>query len=381
MRGVNENYARELLELHTLGADGGYTQADVENVARAFTGWTVYPARPDAAARLDRAIDRGLATRDGAFVFLRAAHDRGAKTILGQSFPAGGGPDGGLDEGERVLDLLARHPATAQRVARLLATRFVADDPPETLVADLAAVYTRTDGDIAALVRALAASPAFWAPEAIGAKVKSPFEFATSALRATGARVADAQGVAQAVAQMGQPLYGYSAPTGYPDRAGQWLSAGAIAVRLRTALAIATGTLPGVRLDPQHLAPGLTADAASADIVAALATRLLPPGHAADLAALAEIAARPPVDDGAMDDGRQTTDDGGMGVDEEALDEPTDPSEMPSMNAQAMPTERSEQVYRRYGETSRGRRGPAPRTDALSQALGVVLGSPAFQRR
>ncbi len=249
-RGLNENYARELLELHTLGVDGGYSQQDVVEVARAFTGWTLVPPGADRRlaqqrlARLERAGGLGFAT-DGEFLFRADLHDAGAKTILGRRFPAGGG----VEEGEEVLDLLARHPATARHVARKLAVRFVADDPPAALVERLAGVFQATGGDLRQVVRAVAESPEFWRREARAAKVKSPFELAVSALRALGAQVSDPRGVLAWTARMGQRLYAYAAPTGYPDRAGAWVNTGSLLERMNFGLALAAGEVPGVRFD------------------------------------------------------------------------------------------------------------------------------------
>ncbi len=170
-RGLNENYARELLELHTLGVDGGYTQADVIAVARAFTGWTMQP-------------------REGSgFRFAAALHDEGAKTVLGQSLAAGRG----IDDGEQVLDILAAHPATARRVATRLAQRFVSDTPPAALVERAAARFLATGGDLREVVRVIVTSPEFFAPVTWNAKLKTPFEFVASALRATGADVRTAR--------------------------------------------------------------------------------------------------------------------------------------------------------------------------------------------
>jgi uncharacterized protein (DUF1800 family) len=230
--GLNENYARELLELHTIGVDGGYTQRDVREVARAFSGWT---------------IDRQHGSRA---LFRPRLHDDGAKTILGRTLPAGGGED---DAG-RVLELLARHPSTARVIAGKLARRFVSDDPPAALVDRVAAAYARTGGDIRAMLRTLVASAEFAAPEARRAKIKRPLEFVTSAVRAVGGTV-DARGgaaLARAVAEMGEALYLCDAPTGYPDRAEAWVTAGTLLARMNFGLALAHGRLPGVRVDLDH---------------------------------------------------------------------------------------------------------------------------------
>ncbi len=223
-RGVNENYARELMELHTLGVDGGYTQKDVVEVARAFTGWTV-------------------GVRDGGFVFRPAAHDSGAKTVLGRKLPAGRG----IDDGEAVLDLLAVHPSTAKHLATKLAVRFVADKPSQALVDRLAAVYLKSGGQVKPVLRAIAESPDFWG--SVGAKIKSPFELAASAVRGLDAEVKDPRQTLRWIADMGQKLYAYQAPTGYPDRAEAWVNTGSLASRMSFGLELAAGRVQGVDVD------------------------------------------------------------------------------------------------------------------------------------
>jgi uncharacterized protein (DUF1800 family) len=210
-RGVNENYGRELLELHTLGVDGGYTQQDVIEVARAFTGWSI--AAPRAG---------------GGFVFRPALHDAGAKHLLGKTIPAGGGEE----DGERVLDILAREPATARMVASTLARRLVSDNPPASVIDRATATYMRTDGDLREVVRTIVTSPEFFARAAYRAKVKSPFELVVSSLRATDAPLQAAPQAARAVARLGEPLYGHQTPNGWPERSSEWLSAGAVADRV-----------------------------------------------------------------------------------------------------------------------------------------------------
>jgi hypothetical protein len=226
-RGVNENYARELMELHTLGVDGGYTQDDVINVARALTGWT---------------LDRGA--QGGRFVFRPQVHDAGEKVILGQKFPAGRG----IEEGEAVLDLLARHPKTAQFIATKLARRFVSDTPPPALVQRAAATFTRTQGDIREVVRTIVSSPEFFSTAAYRAKVKSPFELVVSTLRAMNAAPDATPRAAQLVARLGQPIFGHQAPNGYPETGDAWMNTGAILNRINFGMAAAGGRVPGVRL-------------------------------------------------------------------------------------------------------------------------------------
>jgi uncharacterized protein (DUF1800 family) len=247
--GLNENYARELLELHTLGVDGGYTQADVVAVARAFTGWTIDHPRP------------GNPRSGGGYVFDPRAHDRGAKTILGQAFPAGGGSE----EGDRVLDLLARHPATGRFVATKLARRFVADDPPAALVERVAAVFRETDGDIRAVVRAIVLSPEFFAPAAYRAKVKTPLEFVAGALRALGAETDGGGPVLRTLLLMGQPPYAAQAPTGFADRAEAWANPGGLLARLNFVQGLVAGRLAGTTVDLGRLAPAAGEPVALAD--------------------------------------------------------------------------------------------------------------------
>jgi uncharacterized protein (DUF1800 family) len=224
--GINENYGRELLELHTLGVDGGYTQDDVLAVARAFTGWTVYDPQ-----------------RYAEFQFNPAGHDRKEKTILGVTLPAGRGEQDGLD----VIDILARHPSTARFISKKLAQRFVADDPPQALIDRLAATFTSTGGDLRAVLQTLFRSPEFASEDAWQAKIKSPFELAASTIRALDADVFDTFALAQRLAEMGMPLYGRVDPKGYPNTGEGWLSAGDVLSRINFITAAASGQIPGVK--------------------------------------------------------------------------------------------------------------------------------------
>jgi uncharacterized protein (DUF1800 family) len=218
-RGINENYARELMELHTLGVDGGYTQKDVQEVARAFTGWTIEMPR-----------------QGGSFRFEPRIHDAGEKVVLGVRIPSGGGKR----DGEMVLDILAKHPSTARFIATKLARRFVSDEPPKALVDRAAARFTATGGDIREVVRTILTSPEFFAPEARRAKIKSPLEFVASAVRASGADVGNAQPLVQALNQLGMPLYMCQPPTGYSDKAEAWVNTGALLNRMNFALTLST---------------------------------------------------------------------------------------------------------------------------------------------
>ncbi len=265
-RGINENYARELMELHTLGVDGGYTQADVVSVARAFTGWTIDARRS------------GGGGRDPRFVFRAAQHDAGEKTVLGRRLRGTG-----EGEGREVLHLLATHPATARHVARKLAERFVADDPPQEVVDRLAAVFLRTGGDLREVTRALFLSPEMYGARPAEAKVKTPFEFVASARRATGAEVGRPQALVQALRGFGHVPFAATAPTGYPASSEEWTNAGAMLGRMNFALALASGRMPGVRP-----AAVVGPDPASAAVAAVLPGRSAPELVAAIRADLAE---------------------------------------------------------------------------------------------
>jgi uncharacterized protein (DUF1800 family) len=243
-RGINENYARELMELHTLGVDGGYTQKDVQEVARCFTGWTIFQPRGGAAAA---AALMGRDTRDsaGKFIFRPGVHDNGEKIVLGHKIPAGGGVKDGL----MVLDIVAHHPATAKFIATKLVRRFVSDEPPPALVDRVAQTFIKTDGDIREVLKAIFFSPEFNSAEAYRAKVKRPFELAVSAVRTLGADTNGGPQFHQWIARMGQPLYGFQTPNGYSDMAENWVNTGALLERMNFGLALVSNRIPGTRVD------------------------------------------------------------------------------------------------------------------------------------
>ena len=229
-KGINENYARELMELHTLGVDGGYTQKDVTDLARVLTGWSI--------GQGGRGFGRGEGAGD--FVFRAAMHDAGSKTVLGIALPAGGG----IEEGEKMIRILAHHPSTARHIAYQLCVRLVADDPPKALVERVAKAFLGSDGDVRETVRAILTSPEFSDPKVYRAKVKSPFEYVISAVRALGGTT-DGRALARQLVQMGEPLYLCQPPSGYSDRADAWVNSGALIARLNFALALVAGELPG----------------------------------------------------------------------------------------------------------------------------------------
>lgn len=236
-RGLNENYARELMELHTLGVDGGYTQDDVVNVARILTGWSI-----------DR---RG----DHRFQFQAPLHDRGEKVVLDHTFPAGRG----VEEGRELLAMLAAHPATMHHVSAKLCARFVADTPPDGCIDDAVRAWKRSDGQILEVVRAIVHSQDFWAMANVQAKVKSPLEFVVSAVRAVGGTPDATPRLAQQLQRLGQPLFQQSTPNGYPETQDDWVNSGALLARMNFAVALAAGRMPGVQVQLDRVVP-LTAD-------------------------------------------------------------------------------------------------------------------------
>jgi uncharacterized protein (DUF1800 family) len=226
-RGLNENYGRELLELHTLGVDGGYTQKDVTEAARAFTGWTIEKPRENPQFKFDDRI-----------------HDPDPKIVLGKKIHAGG-----MKDGEQVIELLAKHPSTAKFISTKLARRFVSDNPPPALVVRMADTFKSSDGDIRAVLHTMIYSPEFWSREAYRAKIKTPFEFVASTVRALGTDVDTTMPLVQWVGRIGEPFYQCQPPTGYADKAEAWVNAGALLGRLNFSLAIAGNKVRGSHTD------------------------------------------------------------------------------------------------------------------------------------
>jgi uncharacterized protein (DUF1800 family) len=226
-RGLNENYGRELMELHTLGVDGGYTQKDVTEVARCFTGWTIEKPRQNPEFKFDERL-----------------HDPDPKFVLGKKIHAGG-----MKDGEEVIELLARNPSTAKFISTKLARRFVSDNPPPQLVARMAETFQNSDGDIKAVMHTMIFSPEFWSREAYQAKIKTPFELVVSAARALRTDVDIPLPLVAWVGRIGEPLYQCQPPTGYPDKADAWVNTGALLNRLNFSLALAGNRMRGSRTD------------------------------------------------------------------------------------------------------------------------------------
>jgi uncharacterized protein (DUF1800 family) len=243
-RGLNENYGREVMELHTVGVDGGYTQQDVIQMAECLTGWTVHEPR-----------------KDPEFFFDDRIHAQGKKVVMGRTFSYGGEKDG-----EEALKMLANHPNTAKFISTELARHFVSDNPPPALVERMSAEYSATRGDIRSVLRTMIYSPEFWSKETYRAKVKTPYELVASTARALNAEVTITLPIAQWVGRMGEPLFLCQPPNGYSDKAETWVNTGALLNRLNFALSLAGDKVAGATVDLKSM----LGDAALRDPNAAL---------------------------------------------------------------------------------------------------------------
>lgn len=339
--GLNENYARELMELHTLGVDGGYTQRDVTEMARVFTGWTV-----DQPAH------------GGAFLFDERKHEPGIKKPLGMKVN-----DGGLKEGMEMLHWLAMRPATAQFLCRKLAIRFVSDNPPQSLVNRMAKSYLASDGDIASVLQTIFHSPEFWQRDVVRAKVKTPLEFVVSAVRASNPEAGSLMQLSYALDRMGMPLYGCVPPTGYSSEAKAWVNTGALVNRMNFALNLTANKLAGIQT-------AWPADAGNGDLGREVADRATQFDAAADELRLENRLIHTEVSD-------QTR--------ETLLEQVGSQSEMRPDNAKAPIA--SAQPINTAAQTVGKQRVPgsatAPDAREKQDALlaGLLLGSPEFQRR
>jgi len=368
-RGLNENFARELLELHTLGVDGGYTQQDVIEVARAFTGWT---------------IARGA--QGGGFAFRGEVHDASAKTILGTSF----GANQGVQEGEAVLDLLASHPSTAIFIATKLARRFVSDTPPAALVERASATFRRTRGDIRAVVRTIVTSPEFFASASYRAKVKSPFELVTSTMRAMNAPPDATPRTSQLVSRLGQPIFGHQAPNGYPETGDAWMNTGAILNRINFGLAAASGRVPGIALSAWPLTAELSKRSRDAQVDGVI-TELFGGAVSADTRQVLLTGTNPFLQQhGGANDSLLVADDEATMMSGMASSEMTANTRKQAASARRAaraPVAQQQQAAGREavkparGATLTQSIGSLPSLTGFAQIVGLALGAPEFQRR
>ena len=323
-RGINENYAREVMELHTLGVDGGYSQKDIQELARCFTGWTIVDARgyrKTFANMANGANDERLArqmrlagipedAKSGSFYFNERTHDKGEKVVLGQKIN-----EGGIKDGEKAIDILVNQPATAKFIARKLAVKFVSDNPSDALVNRVADAFHNSKGDIKTTLRAMFSDKEFYAPENYRAKIKTPFEVVVSAIRTVGADTNGNQ-IQGMLAKMGEPLYGYQTPNGYPDTAEDWVNTGALLERLNFAVALASNRIPGTKVNLKAFAGKDDAEILNRAIDAILDGQITPNTKATLLKQLAQPLPEPKLetaDETAENDGMMMPNQGGKG--------------------------------------------------------------------
>ena len=379
-QGLNENYAREVMELHTLGVDGGYTQKDVTEAARVLTGWTLYPIGTDGySTAIKKLIDKTGEDKltqlgyvhDGDFWFAMNRHDNKEKTVLGKTFATGGG----YDEGIQLLEMLAHHPSTAKFICRKLAVRFVSDDPPKNLIDKMAKTFLASDGDIKEVLITMTTSKEFWSKDIIREKTKSPFELAISAIRVLNANVEQPYQVFNLIDKMGEKIYYYQAPTGFPDKGVYWINTGSLLNRMNFGLAIASQRIPGIKINLLSLNNNHEPESASAALLAygklimperdidptvkLLAPLLTEPGL---MKKVNEVAIKTPVAQPVIQDKNNNA----SSANSMMIEEDKKPAvvEKPAKQLEKKP--------------------PVTASDTnpmLSQVVGIIIGSPEFQRK
>lgn len=382
-QGLNENYAREIMELHTLGVDGGYTQADVTEAARVLTGWTVYPLKdlgPSNFARKlidkfgeDNLIKKGFVHK-GDFFFALNRHDDKEKKVMGKTFAAGGG----YDEGVELINMLAHHSSTAKFICRKLAVRFVSDNPPQTLVDKMAASFAKNDGNIKEVLITMVSSPEFWQKEAIREKTKSPFELTISAVRALDANVEAPFMLYQWVSKMGQRLYYYQAPTGFPDKGQYWINTGSLLYRMKFGLAIASQKIPGVTLSLPALNNNHEPESA-VDALNKYCKIIMPERNLNETIKRLE----PMINDPSILQKIETASDKNVALNTmQPGDKMMSDDEGSALNNKNMSEEK---LAKKMLKKNIGKEIPTPVAEGnnsmLAQVVGIILGSPEFQRR
>lgn len=382
---LNENYAREIMELHTLGVDGGYTQTDVTEAARVLTGWTVYPVNglggpSNFAKKLidkfgeDNLIKRGFVHK-GDFFFALNRHDDKEKKVLGKTFAAGGG----YEEGVELISMLAHHSSTAKFISKKLAVRFVSDNPPQTLIDKMATAFTKSDGNIKDVLIVMVSSQEFWAKEAMREKTKSPLELVISAVRALDANVEAPFMLYQWVSKMGQKLYYYQAPTGFPDKGQYWINTGSLLNRMKFGVAFAAQKIPGVSFNLAALNNHHEPESA-VDALRKYCRIILPERN------LDETIQRlqPMINDPSIQQKIETAADKNDIVSNTMMREEkmTNDEEGGAMNEKNISEEK---LAKKMMKKNNGKEVPMPVTEGnnsmLAQVVGIILGSPEFQRR
>lgn len=372
-QGLNENYAREVMELHTLGVEGGYTQADVTQAARVLTGWTVYPMDNGYGSAiknmLERAGEENLKKRgfvhENDFLFAANRHDREEKTVLGKRYSS----NGGYEEGIELLKMLAHHPSTAKFISGKIAVRFVSDSPPKQLVDRMAATFTEKGGNISEVLLTMVSSPEFWSREALREKTKSPFELAISAVRSLNADIRQPFQLNIWINKMGQKMYFYQAPTGFPDKGQYWINTGSLLNRMNFGLALASQRIPGIRINLLALNKNREPESSEAALISY--SNLIMPERD-----LAQTITRlsPMLNDPLLN----------KKIEEAALKNASPEPKQNIVNEDAhVLNEDSDKTVNKIAakSTMRAMQSLAGNNSMLSQVVGVILGSPEFQRR
>lgn len=336
-RGLNENYGRELLELHTLGVDGGYTQQDVIDVARSLTGWTVKSA-----------------AEGGGFIFRPAVHDAGAKKVLGHVLPAGRG----IEDGEQVLDILALHPNTAKFIATKLARRFVSDTPSVDLIDRAAKVFISSKGDIKAVVREIVTSEEFFSQSVFRAKVKTPFELVVSAARTIAAAPDTSRAIVRLIATLGQPVFGKQTPNGWPDTGTEWINTGSILSRINFGTTVVNNRFPGANLKSVAWIDDIQREPLEEQVDAVI--RHILGGYASVDTRSVLLRGENPLASPKSSSRSNSTG--------------------PAASAAAMVADRDSDS-KSSGSIQRNQRRPASAQSSTLKMIGLALGSPEFQRR
>ena len=379
-QGLNENYAREIMELHTLGVDGGYSQTDVTSVAKALTGWSIMPMYKDGPGmKLIQAAGPALMAKkgfvvEGDFLFRADKHDENAKTILGRTFPA----NGGYEEGKQVLQMLANHPSTAKFICTKLATRFVCDTPSAELVSKMSEAFLKSKGNIKTVLITMVNSREFWDGKALREKVKSPFEFAISAIRATNADVQQPFQIYNWCTRMGQRFYYYQAPTGFPDRGTYWINTGSLLNRMNFGLAFATEKIPGVKLNLAALNDNHEPESAEAAL--AIYSKILLPERNQDdnIRRLTALVKDTNLEKKITDAAAKTTPPSSEMTN-------TNQDDMMMAAADAAPNKKARRANERAALSKKNvpitTLYVAGNTNTVSQVAGIIIGSPEFQRK
>jgi uncharacterized protein (DUF1800 family) len=375
-QGLNENYAREIMELHTLGVDGGYTQADVTQAAKILTGWTLYPMGEYGGKAMDKMVDKfgeekmkkqGF-VHEGDFLFAANKHDNGEKTVLGVRFPAGGG----YEEGVKLIHLLANHTSTAKFISRKLAVRFINDNPPQSLIDKMAKTFLEKNGDIKEVLTTMVNAPEFWSKESLREKTKSPFELAISSVRSLNAKVDAPYQLYNWITKMGQQIYYYQAPTGFPDKGQYWINTGSLLNRMNFGLALASQRIPGILFNLAAL--NQNHEPESAEAALKIYSKILLPERNIDetIKRLQPLLSDPELEKKLTEAADKTTTTKIVVEDDDEM--------MSDKNAKKSDGKLGKKPGLKKGNTDQLQMATG-NNSMLAQVVGIIIGSPEFQRK